>query len=162
MRDSLRELHKQLLPGTFSNAIKTAFYRDLFGDRFVDGINLQNLHEVPFTFRNDIKSAGDLARIRSASDKECFTGGTTGGAMPFFISQQENDFLRRFFSEVDGSRQTAPINRMVHFVDPAQATSREIQPKLRTHDLSVYVEGSFDYAKDLLSSCHKEEGVNLL
>ncbi|MFL6262800.1 MAG: hypothetical protein ACJ76Y_24130 [Thermoanaerobaculia bacterium] len=148
-----------LLKETIAFARTTKFYRQLWQEIDLDRIDLESLSYLPIVTRSQIRAAGDEARVREgAICNEVFTSGTTGPPLITLRGDKEQEFISSYFSLVAKQHSGSKL-RGLKFIDPCHGYHVRVPVPIHFHNVSIYDAGSFDYAREVLSTEHREIGI---
>jgi phenylacetate-coenzyme A ligase PaaK-like adenylate-forming protein len=155
----LEESRKCLLKATIENALKTPFYRHLWGHISPQSRDL-TLSDLPIVHKSDLVAADSRAQVRDGQiTKEKVTGGTSGTPFVHIVGQREQQALKDLYSQIHARHRSRLAPRGIRFHDTHVAFERPIPTPIRFHDLSIYGASTFAYARRVLSERHCEDAV---
>lgn len=113
--------------------------------------------ELPFTEKQEIRSAGEAARVKAHTPSQTFfTGGTTGDALAYEVSDAEQNYLKQFFGKRNAN---CSISRVARLWDGGQIFGRDIPTPSRFHNVSMLTPGGLTWLNSELNRCFDEAGL---
>lgn len=154
-----QDLHALLWPSTIRNAASTPFYQALWNDLPLDAIIAEGpgaLARMPLVTKAQLQRAGAEARWRDGQTCiETLSSGTTGKPFVTYRGSREIEFLRDFYGAIHPRpdaqkrwRRGVAFDRLYH------GAGVPIETNIHVHRVSIYDAAAFDYAFDVLCSCH--------
>lgn len=142
----------QLLSRTLERCHSNRFYSDHWRG------TIPSLTSCPLTTKALLVRAGEEARMRDGQPAtETFTMGTTGPAFAAPRGGHERAMVRRLFRRLSSRCFERP--RVLDLVSPHHGDRVSVGSRAHVHRLSIYDNGSFGYAAELLQRSFAERGV---
>jgi hypothetical protein len=157
---AIGEFHSLLLPATLQNALRTAFYRDLWASTEIGEVSVDTLDRLPVVDKDMVRLAGTRVQVRDALVcDEIFTSGTTGVPLVTVRGNREQRFIKEFFMRMLSSNLDRPLLRGLQINNPYHGYEVGVPSRIHFHRISVYDNGSFAHGLRVLTSSHQDSGV---
>jgi len=153
-----QRIREELFKPTIENALRTDFYRSLWAGFSPGSYGTEDLVKFPLVTRDAIKQAGRSAQIREGLVcDEIFTMGTTSASLVTIRGDRE----QRAIAEYLESRhfKATVRRRILKFKDPFHGSHIHLPVPGHCHHVSIYDTGSFEHARLVLASWHRDSRV---
>jgi hypothetical protein len=158
--DATTQLHRQLLPLTLRNALRTPFYSELWRGLDLETVTVDSLALLPRVSKSDIRNAGRRAQIRDdLICDEIFTSGTTSDPFVSVRGDREQEFIRRFFTKVYKDLWQGSFVRGIQINNPYHGHQVAVPAPIHLHRIGIYDKGSFAFARKILCEPHSDRDV---
>ncbi|WP_227267673.1 phenylacetate--CoA ligase family protein [Roseobacter weihaiensis] len=118
------------------------------------------MQDFPLVTKEQLRLAGSRAQVRDGLVcTEVFTSGTTSSPFITIRGDREQEFVRRFYSQLYTSSFSKPLPRVVAFNNPFHGATIDVPSPVHKHRLGVYDSGSFEYARRIIESKTQDQGV---